>query len=194
MVTVGVTGGIGSGKTTVCHIFEVLGIPVYYADDRAKELMQHDAELVGQIKKLFGEAAYQENKLNRPFIAQKVFNNKILLNELNAAVHPAVFRDATKWMQQQVGVSYAIEEAALLFEGGSYKKLDKIITVQAPLEERIRRLKKRDNTTYDEISARMKHQWSDEEKLKLSDFVIYNDKQHKLIPQVITIHRTLLGG
>lgn len=192
MLTVGVTGGIGSGKTTVCRIFEVLGIPVYYADDRAKQLMQEDDELIAQIKKLFGEEAYQGQQLNRPYIAQKVFNNKILLNELNNIVHPAVFRDATHWMQQQTGVPYAIEEAALLFETGSYKKLDKMITVHTSLQERIQRLKKRDNATYEEITARMKHQWNDEDKIKLADFVIYNDGDHSLIKQVLAIHYLLV--
>ena len=192
MLKVGITGGIGSGKTTVCKIFEVLGIPVYYADDRAKELMQTDLKLIGSIKDIFGDEAYQEGKLNRSFIASKVFDNKPLLAKLNAVVHPAVAEDVMQWMMQYTDKPYVLEEAALLFESGSYKFFDKLITVIAPIEDRINRLKARDNATYEQITARMKNQMRDEDKVKLSDYVIYNDAQHKLIQQALVIHHTLL--
>ena len=192
MLKVGITGGIGSGKTTVCKIFEVLGVPVYYADDEAKKLMQTDLRLIEEIKNIFGDEAYVEGKLNRTFIAEKVFNNKQLLAKLNAAVHPAVARDAVQWMRQFHDQPYILKEAALLFESGSYKKLDKIITVYAPIEERIERLKKRDNATYEQITARMKNQIPDEEKKKLADFVINNFFPHRLIPQALAVHHILL--
>lgn len=193
MLKAGITGGIGSGKTTVCKIFEVLGIPVYYADDRAKELMQTDAQLISSLKEIFGEDAYRDGKLNRAHIASKVFDNKPLLAKLNAVVHPAVALDVMQWMQQHVDKPYVLEEAALLFESGSYKFFDKIITVIAPVDDRIARLKLRDNATYEQIAARMKNQMPDEEKIKLSDFIIYNDAQHKLIQQVLAIHPILVN-
>ncbi len=192
MLKVGITGGIGSGKTTVCKIFEVLGIPVYYADDRAKELMQTDVKLITSIKDIFGEEAYQDEKLNRAFIASKVFDDKPLLAKLNAVVHPAVAEDVMQWMLQHLDKPYVLKEAALLFESGSYKFFDKIITVIAPMEDRIARLITRDNATSEQITARMKNQMSDEEKVELSDYVIYNDAQHKLIPQAFTIHHLLV--
>jgi dephospho-CoA kinase len=192
MLKVGITGGIGSGKTTVCKIFEVLGIPVYYADDRAKELMQSDAGLVHSITELFGEEAYLGGKLNRGYISSRVFNDKPLLAKLNALVHPAVAKDVMKWMQQHSTQPYVLEEAALLFESGSYKLFDKIITVFTPAAERIRRIKARDNLTGEQVEARMKNQMNDEEKVSRSDYVIYNDAQHRLIPQVMAIHRELV--
>ncbi|HXH17548.1 MAG TPA: dephospho-CoA kinase [Chitinophagales bacterium] len=192
MLKVGITGGIGSGKTTVCKIFEVLGAPVYYADDRAKELMQTDLKLISEIKALFGSKAYVNGKLNRQYIASKVFSNKPLLAKLNAAVHPEVAKDAELWMSQFEDYPYVLQEAALLFESGWHRQLDKVICVYAPLDVRISRLKARDNATYEEITARMKNQMSDEQKAELSDFVIYNDNKHKLIPQVLTLHHILL--
>lgn len=192
MLKVGITGGIGSGKTTVCRIFEVLHIPVYYADDRAKELMQSDLKLIASIKEIFGEQAYAGGKLNRPYISSKVFTNKALLARLNAAVHPAVAKDAELWMSQYKDLPYVLQEAALLFESGWHLRLDKIICVLAPPELRISRLKARDKATYEEITARMKNQMSDERKAELSDFIIYNDGQHRLIPQVLAVHRILM--
>jgi len=192
MLKVGITGGIGSGKTTVCKIFEVLRVPVYYADERAKALMQTDLKLIHSVKELFGEAAYKNGKLNRPFVAEKVFNDKPLLDKLNSIVHPAVAADAMQWMARQADKPYAIKEAALLFENGSYKHLDKIILVHAAMETRIARLKSRDNATRAQITARMRHQLSDDEKMKLADFIIYNDAQRQLIPQVLAIHQSLL--
>lgn len=193
MLKVGITGGIGSGKTTVCKIFEVCGIPVYYADDRAKELMQTDLKLISSVKEIFGEDAYQDGKLNRAYIASRVFNNKPLLAKLNSAVHPVVAQDVMQWALRHTAKPYVLEEAALLFESGSYKFFDKIITVIAPLDDRIARLKARDNATYEQITARMKNQMRDEDKIKLSDFIIYNDATHKLIEQTLTIHHVLVN-
>lgn len=193
MLKVGITGGIGSGKTTVCKIFEVLGIPVYYADDRAKDLMQTDLKLIASIKEIFGDKAYASGKLNRAYISSKAFASKQLLAKLNGVVHPAVARDSELWMNRHKDLPYVLKEAALIFESGMHRYLDKIICVLAPIEERITRLKARDNTTYEEIAARMKNQMSDERKAELSDFVIRNDSRHKLIPQALAIHHILMG-
>ncbi len=193
MLKVGVTGGIGSGKTTVCKIFEVLGIPVYYADDRAKALMNSDEGIVSAVKEIFGEEAYAGGKLNRQYISSKVFNNKPLLAKLNAVVHPAVAIDVRKWMSGITGKPYVIQESALLYESGSYKQLDKIIVVYAPQEQRVKRIKARDNVSYEEVISRMKNQLPDEEKKKMADFVIYNDDRHSLIRQVLVIHHILAG-
>lgn len=186
----GITGGIGSGKTTVCKIFETLGIPIYYADERAKYLMSHDAELIKGIIELFGKEAYLEpHVLNRAHIAKVAFNDKEKLNQLNALVHPAVARDGQTWQAAQQNVPYTLKEAALLYESGSYRSLDKIIVVTAPLEIRIQRVMARDGAKREEVEARIAKQMPEEEKVKLADFVVYNDGARALIPQVIAIHR-----
>jgi dephospho-CoA kinase len=197
ILKIGITGGIGSGKTTVCHIFETLGIPIYYADDRAKALMVENAELVKQIKNLFGEAAYlKDGALNRQHIADIVFHNPLKLNELNALVHPAVWLDGETWHAAQTYAPYTMKEAALLFESGGNRFLDKIITVVAPVETRIERVILRGGGTMKraDVEARIAKQMSDEEKVKLSDFVIQNDGSQALIPQVMAIHRLIENG
>lgn len=192
MLQVGITGGIGSGKTTVCKIFETLGIPIYYADDRAKALMIENQTIVSGLKNLFGKEVYTaDGALNRPYLANIVFNDKSKLEQLNAIVHPAVFLDGYNWHQAQKDVPYTIKEAALLFEAGSYKAMDKLITVFAPKDVRLERVIKRDKTTKEAIEARMDKQWSDEKKVELADFVIHNYDEHLLIPQVLKIHREL---
>lgn len=192
MFKIGITGGIGSGKTTVCKIFETLGIPIYYADERAKALMVENQELIASIKKLFGEKAYLEDgSLNRAYIAEIVFNDKNKLQQLNGLVHPAVFMDGVEWHNAQKDVPYTLKEAALLFEGKGHQFLDKIITVYAPKEVRLERVMKRDNAPKEAIEARMNKQMPDEEKVKLADFVIYNDGTQLLIPQVMEIHKAL---
>lgn len=194
LLKVGITGGIGSGKTTVCKVFETLGIPVYYADGKAKQLMVSDPRLVAGIKALFGPGSYlRDGALNRPFIAGLVFNNDEKLKQLNALVHPAVAEDAGRWHHAQENVPYTLKEAALLFESGSYKQLDKLITVSAPEELRIQRVMERDHVSAEEVRARMNKQMPEEEKVKRSDFVIYNDGEHSLIRQVLDIHRALLA-
>lgn len=190
---IGITGGIGSGKTTVCKIFEALGIPVYYADDRAKWLMTNDSNLIASIKNLFGAAAYFENgELNRAHIAQIAFHDPQKLAQLNALVHPVVFSDSEQWQQAQQHVPYTIKEAALLYESGSYQKLDQIIVVTAPIEIRIQRVMDRDKTTYEAVEARLNKQMPEAEKVQKADFVIYNDGKQALLPQVLNIHQQLL--
>jgi len=191
---IGITGGIGSGKTTVCKIFETLGIPVYYADERAKSLMESDLNIVEQVKNLFGQSAYLKNgHLNRSLIASIVFQDNSKLKALNAFVHPAVFQDAERWHLSQKGVPYTLKEAALLFESGSSENLDKIITVFAPKELRIHRVVERDGSLREAVEGRMKKQMSEEEKMRLADFVIFNDGKHPLINQVLKIHRNILA-
>ena len=192
MIKAGITGGIGSGKTTVCKIFEVMGVPVYYADDRAKELITTDTTLIKKIKKLLGDDAYDaQNNINKKRIAAVVFNFPEVLEKYNAIVHPAVYDDVEKWMRRHQQFDYILEEAALLFETGSYKKLDTIICVTAPLEVRIDRIKKRDGLSEEEILARINNQMPEEEKITLSNYVIYNDGATPLIRQVLRIHEKL---
>ena len=192
MQHLGITGGIGSGKTTVCKIFETLGIPIYYADDRAKFLMSHDPNLIMGIIELFGQEAYLEPQvLNRAHIAQVAFNDKDKLTQLNALVHPAVARDGLEWQAAQYDVPYTLKEAALLYESGSYRSLDKIIVVTAPLKLRIERVMARDGSKREEVEARIAKQMPESEKVNMADFVIYNDGEQALIPQVMSIHRQL---
>lgn len=190
MKKIGITGGIGSGKTTVCKIFESLGIPVYYADDRAKALMIENIELVNGIKNLLGDESYFENgALNRQHIANIVFKDKKKLEQLNGLVHPAVAKDGITWQQSQSLVPYTLKEAALLIESGSFQALDYLITVWAPKETRIQRVIKRDGTTREEVEARMDKQMSEFEKLKIAQFVIINDGEKSLVQQVQRLHR-----
>ncbi len=194
ILKVGITGGIGSGKTTICKIFETLNIPVYYADDRAKWLMANDPDLVAKMKSLFGKEAYLETgTLNRKFISNKVFSDKSLLEKLNSIVHPAVFEDGNRWHESFIDVPYTLKEAALIFESGGYKLMDKMITVFAPKELRIQRVMKRDGVTKEAVEARINKQMPDEEKVKRADFVIYNDGRDLLINQVYAIHQELLN-
>lgn len=194
MLKVGITGGIGSGKTTVCKIFEMLGIPVYYADDRAKWLMTHDPELMRAISNTFGQDAYSpEGQLNRAYLAKVVFGHDEKLAQLNALVHPAVFRDGSEWHHSQTETPYTLREAALLFESGSYRAIDKMIVVTAPLPLRITRVMERDQVTAAEVMARIEKQWPEEEKVSRADYVIHNDGKQLLVPQVLEIHRSLIS-
>ena len=194
MLKVGITGGIGSGKTTACKMFESLGIPVYYADERAKYLMQHEHYLIDEIKKNFGDEVYANGILQRKVLAAKVFNDKPKLNLLNSLVHPAVFRDNERWLNDisHTKPAYVLKEAALLIESGSYKTLDKLIVVSAPLNTRIKRVSHRDQTETEEVLARVRNQISEEEKIAVADFVIENDKDlAHLQKQVQKIHKLL---
>lgn len=191
MLKIGITGGIGSGKSTVAKVFETLGIPVYYADDAAKRLMQEDPELKKQIISLFGENAFTGGQLNRPWISEQVFGNPEKVSVLNALVHPATIRDAHEWMSGQ-RTPYVLKEAALIFESGSEKELDYVIGVEAPQELRIQRVIERDNTTRDAILLRMKNQLNEEEKMKRCNFIIHNDGNQMVIPQVIALHHQLV--
>ena len=192
MIRVGLTGGIGSGKTTVARIFELLGIPVYYADDAAKRIMNEDVELKTVIQKQFGKEAYDNGELNRAYLSAKVFTDPFQLEILNSLVHPATIRDAAKWMNRQKA-PYTIKEAALIFESGSSELLDYVIGVYAPSQLRIKRTMERNHLDYDEVKQRMEKQLDENLKMKLCDFVIYNDEEHLLIPQVIELHQKLLS-
>lgn len=194
MFKVGITGNIGSGKTTVCKIFEVLGIPVFYADDAAKDVMVTDAELIAGIKQAFGNEAYFDDQaLNRKHIAGIVFNDKEQLAKLNSLVHPAVFRAFDQWVLHQKNAPYVLKEAAILFESGSYKKCDRAIMVTAPLNLRIKRVTTRDGITADEVKSRNDRQFTEEKKLALADDVIINDDTQLVIPQVLKLHELYLS-
>lgn len=192
MLKIGLTGGIGSGKSTVAKIFETLGIPVYYADTEAKRLMNSSETLKKVIRQNFGEATYENDQLNRKYLAGIVFNNPEKLELLNALIHPVTINDAEQWMQQQ-SAPYSIKEAALLFESGAAENLDFIVGVYAPQALRIKRVMKRDGLTADEIMKRINRQVNEEMKMKLCDFVITNNEQELLVPQVLKLHQHFSG-
>ena len=190
---VGVTGGIGSGKSIVCSVFETLGAITYYADDRAKWLMENDSKLTNGIKSLFGEEAYKNGKLDRKQIADQAFKNSSLLEKLNGLVHPAVAADVEKWIQENQATKLLLKEAALLFETGSYKSLNKTILVTSPEEVRIKRVIKRDaHRSEDDVRDIIQRQMKDEEKIPLADFVIQNDGKESVIKQVLAIYEQLV--
>lgn len=191
MLKVGLTGGIGSGKSTVAAIFETLGIPVYYADKEAKRLMIEDEGLIKSIKNLLGEESYINGILNREYIAAIVFNDSKKLEQLNQLIHPITVADSLKWMSQQT-TPYYIKEAALIFESNSESHLDVIIGVTSPESERVNRVMKRDKIDEAAVRQRMSRQMSETEKIKRCDFVITNDELNLLTPQVIRIHETLI--
>ena len=193
MLKIGLTGGIGSGKTTVAKIFETLGVPVYYADDVAKQLMQEDNVLKQSIINIFGKDSYTtDGKLNRSYLSATVFSNPHQLERLNAIVHPATIQHAEQWMQQQQA-PYVIKEAALIFESGSQSTLDYVIGVYAPQVLRIQRTIKRDNIDEDKVLQRMQNQIDENIKMRLCDRVIQNDDQTPLIQQVVMLHQELLS-
>ncbi len=187
---IGITGGIGSGKSTVCRIFGLLGVPVYDADSRAKSVMTSDGILIAAIKKEFGSLSFREDgSLNNEYLAKAVFGNDERLQVLNKLVHPAVGADYKKWIGQQVASRYVLKEAALLYEAGSYVELDKVILVYAPQELRVKRVLQRDpNRTRQQILNIMARQLNDEEKRNRADFVIVNDDTQLVIPQVLRLH------
>jgi dephospho-CoA kinase len=188
MLRIGLTGGIGSGKTTVAKIFEALGIPVFYADDAAKELMNTNKELKKSIIQHFGEAAYKNNELDRKYLASIVFSNKEKLDLLNAITHPATIQNAEDWMKKQIS-PYIIKEAALLFESGAAEKLDYVIGVYAPQHIRVKRVMDRDKLTTEEVMKRISRQIDEEMKMKLCNFVITNNEQELVIPQVLELDK-----
>jgi dephospho-CoA kinase len=187
MIKIGITGGIGSGKTTVCRIFQYLGIPVYNADYEAKKLMVNDKNLRKKIIALLGTDSYKNDELNRQFIAGQVFNNQELLTKLNSYVHPAVKQDFIKWSTKQKA-PYVIYEAAVMIESGSYKLLDKLIVVTAPMEQRIARVCSRDNVDESKVRERIINQLTESEMLKYADYVIPNDGKNSLIRKVTKLH------
>jgi len=189
MLKIGITGCIGSGKSTVVEIFAQLGIPVYNADFRAKFLMEKSPTVIAKIKNLFGDHAYKaDGILNRKFIADKVFSDTALLTQLNEIVHPAVFTDFEEWCNTFTDKKYVVKEAALMFESISHTQLDKIIVVTAPEVLRINRTIKRDHVSSEDVIKRMKNQFTQEKKLSLADYEIKNDENELLIPQVLELH------
>jgi len=193
MLKIGITGGIGSGKTTVCKVFELLGVPVFYADDVAKSIMLTDPTLKSGVLEAFGENSYTKSgELNRSYISSIVFNNKHELEKLNSLVHPAVFRAFDNWVSGQTGAPYVIKEAALLYESDAYKMCDQSVLVISPIETRISRRKTRDGICVEDIQLRMNRQFSDDQKMKFADHILINDEQQLLIPQIIQLHRQFL--
>lgn len=191
MKVIGITGGMGSGKTTVANFFKELGIPVYIADESAKSLMNSSAEVKSEIIGLLGEKAYRDGFLDREYVASQVFNSAENLEKLNSIVHPAVANDFENWKNSQ-NSPYVIYEAAILFEKGGHKKCDAVILVTAPYKERIKRIKSRDKSSEEDIQARMKHQWSDSQKRKLADFEIKNLNLCNTREQVRKLHEIIL--
>lgn len=183
---IGVTGGIGSGKTYVCQIFETMGYPVFYSDKEAKDLINHNLQVKEQIVDLLGEESYNEQGYNREYVAGKVFNDSNLLQKLNEIVHPAVREAFDEWSEKQ-NSELVFNEAALLFETGSNKSFDHIILVYADIDTRITRLLNRDQSTEEEIKKRINSQWSDEEKMKLTDLYINNSEGEMLLPQIAKV-------
>jgi len=188
---IGLTGGIGSGKSTVARLFADLGVPIYIADERAKQLMNTSKVIQRELITLFGNQAYTNNELDRNFIASKIFNDKELLQKMNAIVHPKVGADFERWLKRQNAV-YVIKEAAIIFEHNQQSQYDYIITVTTPMEERVQRVMKRDNKSKAQILAIIDNQLSDEEKIKNSHFVIVNQKLEDTKTQVEILHDKLL--
>ena len=188
---VGLTGGIGSGKSTVAKLFGELGIPVYESDRKAKRLMKSSKKVRKAVIELIGKEAYTDKKLNRTFIAEKIFNNSELLEKLNQIVHPAVRKNFLKWSKKQDS-PYVIQENAIIFENGSQDFYDKIILITAPVDIRIKRILNRDNTSKDNILARMNNQWNDSKKAPLADYVIENIDLEKTRAKIEEVHRLLL--
>jgi dephospho-CoA kinase len=191
MIVVGLTGGIGSGKTTVAKQFIKLGVPVYIADEEAKKLMRRSKIIKRKLIQLFGDKAYINDELNKPFIADIIFNDKLLLGKMNAIIHPRVAKHFSKWALKQKA-KYVIKEVAILFENEGYKTCDYVITVTAPKKLKMERLLKRDATTKANIEAIMKNQWTDQEKAKRSHFVIENIDIENTEKQVINIHKQII--
>jgi dephospho-CoA kinase len=192
MLRIGITGGIGSGKSTAARIFNVLGIPVFSSDDAAKRLMNEDEDLKKKITGSFGAESYVNGELNRKYIAHVAFSDPKKIELLNSIVHPATIKYAISWMKKQ-DAPYVIKEAALIFESGSNQYLDYVIGVKCPLSLRIERTMERNNVSEEEVKARMKLQMDEDKKMNLCDFIIVNDEKQMLIPQVLSLHKKFSG-
>ena len=192
MIVVGLTGGIGSGKTTVAELFSELEVPVYIADVEAKALMNRSKVIRRKLIALFGEDAYKNNMLNRPFLASKIFNDETLLQKMNAIVHPKVASHFKRWLKKQTA-PYIIKEVAILFENNSHRSCDFVITVTAPEHIRVNRVIKRDNTSKEKVRLIMNNQWKDDKKIELSDYVITNTDLENTKKQVVKIHKKILS-
>jgi len=187
----GVTGGIGSGKTTVCKVFSVLGIPVFSADDEAKRIQESDRDLQLKINSFAGRDLFPDGKLDRAGLARLIFSDKELLEKVNSVVHPAVFRSFREWAVNQ-NSPYSIMEAAILFESGAFKMMDRIVTVVTPMEERIERLVRSKRLSREQIIERIKNQIDDESRIARSDFVIFNSENEMIIPAILGIHDEMI--
>lgn len=193
MLKIGLTGGIGSGKTFIAGIFEALGVPVFYADSQAHRLMHEDEHLRLQIQQQFGQDLYTHGTLNRPALAKIVFNHPQKLQTLNAIVHPTVHRAFEAWCekQQPLQVPYVLEEAAILFESGAHNHMDRVVTIAAPEDLRIKRVQMRDNISKQQVVARIHNQWTEEQRNKQADYSIQNDGKHLVLPQIVSIDTKL---
>lgn len=190
-ITVGVTGGIGSGKSTVCNVFKILGVPVFEADKVGKELLNRNEKVKSEVTRLYGEGIYNsDGTVNRKKLAGIIFNDEIQLQKVNKIVHPQVKIEFEKWLQNQHS-QYVIHEAAILFESGFYKLMDFKILITAPEKQRIEWVMKRDNLNENQIRERMKRQWPEEKKQKLADVVLHNDNRNLLIPLIIKMDKKL---
>ena len=190
MKRIGLTGNIGSGKTTVASCFEILGIAVFNADKQAKLLMNKDVNLKQSLIAEFGKEVFLNNELNRKYLSKLAFNDDLVLKRLNALVHPVVQEAFEKWSIQQSG-AYVIKEAAILFESNTYQSLDAIICISCPEEIRLKRILKRDDLSENDVRQRMSHQWAEEKKISLSDYVITNDNSSLVMPQILSVHSAL---
>jgi dephospho-CoA kinase len=191
MIKIGITGGIGSGKSTACKVFKTLGIPVFEADNIARQLVNSSSEIRNQLIQVFGEAVYlPDQTINRKYLSGIVFNNSSLLAQLNGIVHPVVRNEFEEWCSKQ-NSAYILHEAAILFESGFYKLMDKTITVVTDEDERIQRVMKRDGITIELVKQRIKNQWTDEQRMVLADYIIYNNDDELIIPQIIDIDKKI---
>jgi dephospho-CoA kinase len=188
---IGITGNIGSGKSSICHIFEALNIPVYYADIKAKELINKNPEIISVYKKVFGNDIFFNGQLNTKSAAEKIFKQKEILNEIEAVVHPAVIKDFMQWSENQQSL-LVIYESAILFESRYYDFLNKIIFISAPENLRIKRVMNRDNVSKNDVINRINNQWSEEKKISLCDYVIVCNDVIPVIPQVIKIYNDII--
>ena len=190
---IGVTGGIGSGKSMVCRLFECLDVPIYYADSRAKWLTNNDPEIREKVVALLGNEAYDSaGQYNTRFVASSVFQNEPLLKELNAIIHPVVLRDTKAWVAQQAEAPYVVKEAAIMAKAGQSNAVDYVVVVEAPVELRIQRILQRDKRTEQEIRAIIERQVSDESRREIADYVVNNNDASELIPQVLHLHEIFL--
>ena len=187
----GVTGGIGSGKTSVCRVFDILGIPIFSADREASEIVENDLKIINQINSLAGKNLYSNGGLDRMELATIIFNDKTLLEKVNSLVHPVVFDHFLNWVLEQTA-PYVIMEAAILFESGAEKYVDKIATVEAPVEQRVERIIQRNKLSREQVMERMRNQLDDETRMRLSDWVIHNSENDMIIPAILNIHNDIL--
>jgi dephospho-CoA kinase len=192
LVRLGITGGIGSGKSTVCKVFNVLGIPVFYADDAARDIINNNYEIACSINKVAGGGVLSGNVIDRKKLAGLIFNNNALLEDINSIVHPVVFKCFEEWVNKQQS-AYVILEAAILIESGASKFVDSIITVIAPTEERIRRVVQRNSLSREQVMERINNQMDDATRIKMSDFVIDNSENKMIIPVILKIHHEILN-